>query len=103
MRADVTDLLALPALYAAWWIHRRADARRAGWRRTVAVAVGVALLPVGVLATSATTATEPDGVTSGAVQGRLHRRAAARGDTPRPYDRVDRLTIDAGGTVARRS
>ncbi|GAB3035594.1 hypothetical protein GCM10011376_18560 [Nocardioides flavus (ex Wang et al. 2016)] len=73
IRADVTDLVALPALYAAWRIHRtvKTSAPR-GWRRTVAVAVGTALLPVGVLATSATSCDESGGITRvGVVQGEL--------------------------------
>jgi hypothetical protein len=71
MRADVTDLLALPALYAAWRIHLAAStAVGPGWRRTVAVAVGTALLPLGVLATSATSCSESEGITTvGVVEG----------------------------------
>ncbi len=68
IRPDVTDLLALPALYAAWRIHRTASAAAdPGWRRTVAVAVGTALLPVGVLATSATSCDPWHGYTEVAV------------------------------------
>lgn len=71
IRADVTDLVALPALYAAWRIQRTASASAGtGWRRTVAVAVGTALLPVGVLATSATSCSESEGITVvGVVEG----------------------------------
>jgi hypothetical protein len=71
IRADVTDLIALPALCAAWSIHRRtALSVGAGWRRSVSVAVGVALLPVGVLVTSATSCDEPDGYRAvGVVRG----------------------------------
>jgi hypothetical protein len=55
IRADVTDLLALPALYAAWLVHRQAlSGPGAGIRETVATATGVALLPFAVLATAAT-------------------------------------------------
>ena len=62
IRADVTDLLALPALHAAWRIRRAcATTPHAGWRRVVAAAVGTALLPVGVLATSATSCVQYDG------------------------------------------
>jgi hypothetical protein len=73
MRADVTDLLTLPALWIAWRIHRSAaHAVGAGWRRTVAVAVGAALLPVGVLATSATSCQTDDGISDvEAVRGRF--------------------------------
>src|SRR5690349_17971767 len=71
IRADVTDLLALPALLAAWWIARTVARRRGdGWRRTLAVVVGTALLPVGVLATSATSCAQYDGVTGvGVLEG----------------------------------
>ena len=73
IRADVTDLFALPALCAAWSIHRRtARSHGAGWRRTVSVAVGVAVLPVGVLATSATSCEVDAGITGvEAVEGRF--------------------------------
>lgn len=73
IRADVTDLLALPALYAAWRIHRAArTAAGPGWRRTVSLAVGTALLPVGVLATSATSCGESAGITTvGVVEGKF--------------------------------
>ena len=102
IRADVTDLLALPALYAAWRIHRSAArAVGAGWRRTVAVAVGTALLPVGVLATSATSCDEWRGYTAVAV---------LEGDFPGNPDEVETrlgghdeqgwLTIDAEGRFA---
>lgn len=68
MRADVTDLLALPALWIAWRIHRSAaHAVGAGWRRTVSLAVGVGLLPVGVLATTATSCSEIEGYQAVAV------------------------------------
>ena len=59
IRADVTDLLALPALYGAWRVSRAAALDvGVGWRRTVSVATGAALLPIGVLATSATSCAE---------------------------------------------
>ena len=62
IRADVTGLLALPALYGAWLLRRSAGrAPTTGWRRTTAVAVGAALLPVGVLVTSATSCSESEG------------------------------------------
>ncbi|MBD3927027.1 hypothetical protein IEZ26_20570 [Nocardioides cavernae] len=71
IRADVTDLVALPAICAAWAIHRRtARSDGAGWRRTVSVALGVAVLPVGVLATSATSCSESEGYQAvGVVRG----------------------------------
>lgn len=59
IRADVTDLVALPALGVAWWVDRhvrRSPARP--WRRTVAAASGMAILPVAVLATAATSCDE---------------------------------------------
>jgi hypothetical protein len=63
IRADLTDLVAMPALYVAWRVHRSAVAAASdGWRRVVAVAVGAALLPVGVLATSATSCQRDIGV-----------------------------------------
>jgi hypothetical protein len=55
IRADVTDLSALPALYAAWLVHRQARGLPPGqWRSTVSVVTGTAMLPVAVLATAAT-------------------------------------------------
>ena len=73
IRADVTDLLALPAVYAAWSISRSVGSRAGPrWRRTVAVAVGTAMLPVGVLATSATSCyTDPGTTGVDAVEGRF--------------------------------
>jgi hypothetical protein len=62
MHADLTDLLALPALYASWLVHQQVSARRAeGWRPAVARATGIALLPVAVLATAATSCGPDDG------------------------------------------
>lgn len=73
MRADVTDLLALPALGAAWWLDATVRRRPAtGWRRSVAMAVGMAVLPVGVLATAATSCDGDQGLgTVDAVHGRF--------------------------------
>ena len=90
IRADVTDLVALPALYAAWRIHGNARAYVGrGWRHTVAVAVGVALLPVGVLATSATSCGEWRGHTEVAVLA---------GDFPgAPHEIESRLASHDGG------
>ena len=63
MRADPTDLLALPAVGVAWLVHRRvARQRPVEWRRVVATATGVALVPLGVVATAATSCEEFDGV-----------------------------------------
>ena len=73
MRADPADLLTLPALAGAWWVDSRS--RRlpdVGWRRTVAVATGMAVLPVAVLTTAATNCVGDEGVVSlYAVEGRL--------------------------------
>jgi hypothetical protein len=63
MRADTTDLLALPALCAAWLVHRRvASSPTRSWRDIVARAIGVALLPVAVLATAATSCASDQGL-----------------------------------------
>ena len=103
IRADVTDLLALPALYAAWRIHRTASrAVGAGWRRTVAVAVGMALLPIGVLATAATSCDGDDGLwTIDAVQGRFtgtqSRQVFVVSDDASGYVRIDPLSGQVGG------
>ena len=102
IRADVTDLLALPALYGAWQINRAAALDgRADWRRTVSVALGVALLPVGVLATSATSCDEwrgytEVGVVSGDFPGVPHEAETRLG----AYDRGGWLTIDGRGKFA---
>ena len=63
MRADPTDLLALPAVSVAWLVHRRvARQRPVEWRRVVATASGLALVPLGVVATAATSCQEFRGV-----------------------------------------
>jgi hypothetical protein len=103
IRADVTDLIALPALYAAWRIHRSASrVVGSGWRRTVAVAVGMAVLPVGVLATAATSCDGDDGLSPiNAVEGRFtatqSRQAFVVSDDASGYVRIDPLTgqVDA--------
>jgi hypothetical protein len=107
IRADVTDLLALPALYAAWWIHRTArDAVGSGWRRTVTAAVGAALLPIGVLATAATSCDGDDGLwTIDAVQGRFtgtqSRQAFVVSDDASGYVRIDPLSGRVDGLADR--
>ncbi|MFG2060088.1 hypothetical protein ACGFIK_01530 [Micromonospora sp. NPDC048871] len=55
IRADLTDLLALPALGLAWWTWRSAAARPtlAGWLRMVAVLVVLPIAGLGVAGTSA--------------------------------------------------
>lgn len=105
IRADVTDLLALPGLYAAWRIHRACvTTTRTGWRRTVAVAVGTALLPVGVLATSATSCSEYDGVTGVAVlEGDFGGPPEKRETRLGVNDGGGRLTIDADGRFTQSS
>jgi hypothetical protein len=63
MRADPNDLLALPAVGVAWLVHRQvARQQPVAWRRMVATATGVALVPLGVVATAATSCLEFDGV-----------------------------------------
>lgn len=63
MRADITDLLALPALYGAWLVHRHVASLPPGSpRAAVAQATGVALLPVAVLATAATSCASDQGL-----------------------------------------
>lgn len=103
IRADASDLLALPAMYAAWWIHRSASrAVGSGWRRTVAVAVGMAVLPVGVLATAATSCDGDDGLSPiNAVEGRFtgtgSRQAFVVSDDASGYVRIDPLTGQVDG------
>ncbi len=69
--ADPTDLLALPAVLVAWQLWRQAQQVPA--RRRLPAVMGVALLPLGVLATAATGACDEDeGVRFAAVvSGRL--------------------------------
>lgn len=65
IRADVTDLVALPALGVAWWADRNVrSSPELPWRRAVATAMGMALLPVAVLATAATSCSERMSYTS---------------------------------------
>jgi hypothetical protein len=103
IRADVTDLLALPGLYAAWRIHRTVAGRvGTDWRRTVSVAVGMALLPVGVLATAATSCDGDDGLSPiNAVQGRFtgtqSQQAFVVSDDASGYVRIDPLTGQVDG------
>ena len=70
MRADPTDLLALPAVLVAWLVHRRVGRTRpVDWRRVMATATGVALLPLTVVATAATSCQEFRGVDQVLVAG----------------------------------
>ncbi len=63
MHADPTDLLALPAVLVAWQVHRRVGRLRpVEWRQVVGIATGMALVPLGVVATAATSCLEFDGV-----------------------------------------
>src|SRR5438105_181532 len=65
MRADVADLLTLPALYGAWLVHRGSvRTARLPARQLLATATGMALLPVAVLATAATNCSEIERITS---------------------------------------
>jgi hypothetical protein len=61
VRADVTDLLALPALTLCWWAWQRTARRPAPGRRTARLVRGALLLPVALLATTATTASPEHG------------------------------------------
>ena len=78
IRADPTDLLALPAVLVARRLWRQAGS--VPDRRRLAAVVGLALLPMGVLATAATGACDEDeGVrTVDVVTGRLGEDAGQR-------------------------
>ena len=103
MRADPTDLLALPALYAAWWVHRSTVTRpKADLRSSVASVTGVALLPLGVLATAATSqdcsgniGLDAAIVLSGTFTGQpgVERRVIVGGDF------LSNMSVDAAGTI----
>lgn len=104
IRADVTDLVALPALGVAWWVDRRV--RRSPdvpWRRAVALATGMAILPIAVLATAATSCAERAGISDVArVEGdfpgrprQVEQRLVLSGDF------YDSYTIDSTRTVNR--
>lgn len=103
MRADATDLLALPSLGVAWWLDADVSRRPlVGWRKGVAAAVGVALLPVGVLATAATSCDGDDGLwTIDAVHGRFtgtqSRQAFVVSDDASGYVRIDPLSGQVDG------
>ncbi len=58
VRADATDLLALPALALAWWALTRAEPRPAS-TRTVTRARALILVPLATLAVAATSADPP--------------------------------------------
>lgn len=100
IRADPTDLLALPAVLVVVPLWRQAeDGDR---RRRVAGVLGTALLPLGVLATAATSPCDTDeAITSvDVVVGRL-----SGGDDERQTilvlrDHHDLRSIDASGTVS---
>lgn len=102
IRADVSDLVALPALGLAWWVDR--SVRRAPivpWRRTAALAVGAAVLPCAVLATAATSCDNGLGLTTvsrveGDFQGRP--RQAEQRLVLGEYS-IPRYTIDSARTV----
>lgn len=107
IRADPTDLVALPALGLAWWIHARVrrevlrgTAPRG--RRVLALALGTAMLPVGVLATAATSCDPDEGVTSvGVVEGRfpgVPEGVERRLGLERDHDRL--FTLDRSATFA---
>jgi len=98
IRADVTDLLALPALGLGWAIHRQVSRQTPPeWRRLVAVATGTALLPVAVLATAATDCYVGDGLSSITVVS-----GSFRGGVPGPEQRIalEPYAIDGSGVVS---
>jgi hypothetical protein len=101
IRADPTDLLALPAVYVACLVHRRVRRQRpVEWRRLVATATGIALVPLGVVATAATSCLEYDGVDQVWVAGGTWASAPA-GLDHRLAVHSDQsiLSIDAEGVV----
>ncbi|MEV4416745.1 hypothetical protein [Catellatospora sp. NPDC049609] len=59
VRADLTDLLALPALGLGWWAWRRTGSRPAPGRAVARLVRGAVLVPVALLATAATSAAIP--------------------------------------------
>lgn len=64
IRADPTDLVALPALAFAWWVDRRVTRAPAlPWRRVAMLAAGMAVLPVAVFGTAATGCFRGSGLT----------------------------------------
>lgn len=69
---DPTDLLALPALAAAWIVMQRALRDRATVRRRAGLAVGALVLPFAVVATAATSCSDPYSAPTsvGIVEGR---------------------------------
>ncbi|WP_199723151.1 hypothetical protein, partial [Micromonospora sp. CV4] len=97
VRADRTDLVALPALGLAWWAWRRA--RREPIRRRSARLVRLlVVLPVAVLGVAATSAAHyPEAGQAAAVDGRL---LAGRPDDHTGYQPSDGWSIsdDAGAT-----
>ena len=106
MRADLSDLLALPALYGALLIHRESRSTLPfGWRRTVAIATGTAMLPVAVLATAATNCSETDRVMRPALVAGSFNDAPSRFET-RAVVEVNwdwRFQVDRNGRVSRLS
>ncbi|GAA1475900.1 hypothetical protein GCM10009623_03460 [Nocardioides aestuarii] len=100
IRADATDLVALPAVLLAMLLWREAGGAD-GRRRTAAV-LGAALLPLGVLATAATGACDTDdGLTSAdVVTGRLSGGDGTRRTILVLQDHHDLRAIDAEGEVS---
>ena len=91
IRADVTDLLALPALYAAWLVHRRVVGRQpADWRSAVALATGAGHAP-------------PDGAEHGRDVVRRARHGAVRGPRHHAVHAVRQDEGDAAGGEHRLS
>lgn len=99
IRADLSDLLALPAVLVAVRLWRQAGE---GGARRLAVVLGTALLPLGVLATAATGACDTDeGITSaGVVTGRLSGGDGERRTILVLQDHRDLRAIDVAGDVS---
>jgi hypothetical protein len=103
IRADVTDLVALPALGLTWWVDRRVRrSPREPWRRAVAAATGMAILPIAVMATAATSCSERMAYTSvSRVEGDFPGRPRQVEQRLALGDYSIRYTIDAARTVER--
>jgi len=95
VRADLTDLVALPALGLAWWAWSRARHQRVDLPRRIGVLV---VLPIAALAVAATSAPEyPDAIAVTARDGMLF---TGQGDAYREGRRVEiwQASEDGGRT-----
>ncbi|SCF36637.1 hypothetical protein GA0074695_6147 [Micromonospora viridifaciens] len=99
VRADRTDLLALPALAVAGWCWGRARRDPVG-RRSARLVRLLVLLPAAVLAVAATTAVRyHDAVRTAVVDGRLAAGVgSSQGAYPSPYVDTWRVSDDGGET-----